>query len=35
MAITNHKSEQQFIKYIKTTNEEHFEKLQEYWNTDK
>lgn len=35
MAITNHKSEQQFNKYIKTTNEEHFEKLQEYWNADK
>jgi hypothetical protein len=33
MAITNHKSEQQFIKYVKTTQEEHFEKLQDYWNT--
>ncbi|MCK0134910.1 phage integrase SAM-like domain-containing protein [Arenibacter sp. S6351L] len=34
MAITNHKSEQQFIKYIKTTQEEHFEKVKELWSTN-
>ncbi len=32
MAITNHKSEQQFIKYIKTTQDEHVAKLQKYWD---
>jgi integrase len=34
MAITNHKSEQQFIKYIKTTQEEHVEKLTELWSNN-
>jgi len=32
MAITGHKSHSQFMKYIKTTQEEHVEKLAKYWD---
>ncbi|MCO5725555.1 tyrosine-type recombinase/integrase [Robiginitalea marina] len=32
MAITNHISEQQFINYVKTTQEEHVERVREYFN---
>lgn len=31
MAITGQKSEQQFIKYVKTTHDEHVEKDREYF----
>jgi site-specific recombinase XerC len=31
MAITTHKSEAQFEKYIKTTSEEHYEKIKNHW----
>jgi integrase len=34
MAITTHKSEAQFLAYIKTTNEEFAEILGEYWNKE-
>lgn len=33
MAITGHKSHSQFMKYIKTTQEEHVEKLAKYWDS--
>ncbi len=32
MQITGHKSERQFLEYIKTTSTEHAQKLQELWN---
>lgn len=32
MAITGHKTETQFLKYIKITPKEHAEKLKEHWN---
>lgn len=32
MAITGHRTESQFIKYIKITKKEHALKLEEYWN---
>jgi integrase len=32
MAITGHKTEEAFLKYIKVTSEEHAIKLQEHWN---
>ncbi|WP_417443617.1 tyrosine-type recombinase/integrase [Joostella sp.] len=31
MSITGHKSEQQFIKYVKTTKEEHSQKVRDLW----
>lgn len=31
MAITTHKSHSQFMKYIKTTQKEHIDKLAKYW----
>lgn len=31
MKATGHKSESQFLKYIKTTQEEHLQKISEYW----
>ncbi len=31
MQITGHKSERQFLEYIKTTSTEHAEKLKEFW----
>lgn len=31
MSITGHKSEQQFIRYVKKTLEEHVEMIREYW----
>lgn len=31
MAITGHSSEQQFIKYVKTTHDEHVERVREYF----
>jgi len=34
MAITTHKSEAQFLAYIKTTNEEFAEILGDYWNKE-
>lgn len=33
MAITGHKSHAQFMKYIKTTQKEHTEKLAKYWDS--
>ncbi|WP_298156688.1 tyrosine-type recombinase/integrase [Flavobacterium sp.] len=33
MAITGHKTESQFLKYIKITSREHAEKLRSYWAT--
>lgn len=35
MAITGHKTEAQFLKYIKITPREHAEKLKEYWENEK
>ena len=32
MAITNHKSEQQFIKYVKTSRDERVQEVQDYWD---
>jgi integrase len=32
MAMTGHKSESQFIKYVKTTHDEHVQKVREYFN---
>ena len=32
MAITNHKSEQQFIRYIKTSRDERVKEVQDYWD---
>lgn len=32
MAITGHKTEKAFLRYIKVTPEEHANKLREYWN---
>ncbi len=32
MAITGHKTEKSFLKYIKTTSKEHAQKLKEYWD---
>lgn len=31
MKATGHKSESQFLKYIKTTQEEHLQKISDYW----
>jgi integrase len=31
MAITGHKTEREFLKYIKTTSHEHAEKLKKHW----
>jgi len=31
MAVTGHKSEKEFFKYLKTTPKEHIKKLNEYW----
>ena len=31
MAITGHKKHSQFLDYVKTTNEEHIQKLEEHW----
>jgi integrase len=33
MAITGHKTEEAFLKYIKVTPEEHAKKLREHWDT--
>lgn len=35
MAITGHKTETQFLKYIKITPKENAEKLKEYWENNK
>ncbi len=35
MGITGHKTEKEFIKYIKTTSHQHAEKLKEYWEKTK
>lgn len=35
MAITGHKTEESFLKYIKVTPDEHAKKLQLHWNTPK
>lgn len=35
MAITGHRTETQFLKYIKITNKEHAETLKSYWEKDK
>ena len=35
MAISGHKTETQFLKYIKTTSREHAEKMLEYWKSEK
>lgn len=32
MKATGHKSETQFLKYIKSTQEEHLQKISDYWN---
>jgi integrase len=32
MKATGHKTETQFLKYIKATNDEHLKKISEYWN---
>ena len=34
MAITGHKTEREFLKYIKTTSKEHAEKLKEHWKNN-
>lgn len=34
MAITTHKSHTQFMKYIKTTQEEHLEKVAKFWEQE-
>jgi len=34
MFATNHKSEAQFIKYVKITDEEHFEELDQHWKNE-
>lgn len=34
MGITGHKTETQFLKYIKTTSTEHAKKLENYWNNE-
>ena len=31
MSITKHKSENQFLQYVKSTSEDHFNQLKEYW----
>ncbi len=33
MAITGHKSEKSFLKYIKTTSKEHAQRLKEFWES--
>jgi hypothetical protein len=35
MAITGHKTEAQFLKYIKITPRENAEKLKNYWENEK
>ncbi len=34
MQITGHKTEKNFLKYIKTTSKEHAQKLKEYWESN-
>jgi hypothetical protein len=34
MKITGHKTETQFLSYIKITPKEYAEKLKEYWKTN-
>jgi hypothetical protein len=35
MKITGHKTEKEFLKYIKITPREYAEKLKEFWNKTK
>ena len=35
MKATGHQSEVQFLKYIKSTQEEHLQKISEYWEKSK
>ena len=35
MKATGHQSEVQFLKYIKSTQEEHLQKISEYWEKNK
>jgi integrase len=35
MGITGHKTEKEFLKYIKTTSKQHAEKLKQHWNKTK
>ena len=34
MAITGHKKHSQFLDYVKTTNKEHVNNLEKYWEEE-